>query len=615
MTPKEQSLYGQMPVEYAAGEKEETYLQMMNDLAEEECSVGPQQSQHSHTKGISGNQNQKKGVTKAQGSNKEKKPKHKVKRQTRFENGRLEFLQDPDALVQQWEPAVRMDDCRRELIDQQNRLAAQLGMSYRDPDPVGTGKDDETAFKIEHADWDSDRAHLPGICWRYNEDEDNNPRPSDNPGYMRFKGMIVLDSNDSPVKDWPQLPVTLSSKIRGYRLEIMSRENPHLEYKDFIARMPSVIEKTKKDKDTGETEVVIEAPDPNVVCNMRMLRFRRDKGLLSWTEKGNTKVIGEGLEKLFGDRLINNSMQSFGRDLTPQEQMEIRKGKNAQFPKQNAAGGSPTQVATKKRKTRGDTKTLKRQSKALIPEAPRQKRPREDDEDLDSSDDQNLGQATAASYRKRRRNARGEVSKPTLNLDPDQALSAAGIAPKIIEVGSNPRPPASNHLSDGSYGDESDEHLLETKTKTMESTREQDYDPRGDIGSQEDATDEKVDDDMTDVDDLADDLNRGKAHGSVEDLVEEDVEEDVTPVIRQETDLERHRRLTREFLGEEDDFFFKTGSSRFWTGGGPIDQYERSYGSQFQEIFTTFNDWWGDHSDEPSPGLTGAMHFGALIYD
>ncbi|KAF6223647.1 hypothetical protein HO133_000490 [Letharia lupina] len=597
MTPKEQSLYGQMPVEYAAGEEEETYLQMMNDLAEEECSLGPQQSQHSHTKGISGNQNQKKGVTKAQGSNKEKKPKHKVKRQTRFENGRLEFLQDPDALVQQWEPAVRMDDCRRELIDQQNRLAAQLGMSYRDPDPVGTGKDDETAFKIEHADWDSDRAHLPGICWRYNEDEDNNPRPSDNPGYMRFKGMIVLDSNDSPVKDWPQLPVTLSSKIRGYRLEIMSRENPHLEYKDFIARMPSVIEKTKKDKDTGETEVVVEAPDPNVVCNMRMLRFRRDKGLLSWTEKGNTKVIGEGLEKLFGDRLHNNSMQSFGRDLTPQEQMEIRKGKNAQFPKQNAAGGSPTQVATKKRKTRGDTKTPKGQSKALIPEAPRQKRPREDDEDLDSSDDQNLGQATAASYRKRRRNARGEVSKPTINLDTDQALSAAGIAPKNIEVGSNQRQRASNHLSDGSYGDESDEHLLEdqdqdggqyesrTKRRPIRplparhasggaktvphfdsaQTQEQDYDPRGDIGSQEDATDENADDDMTDVDDLADDLNSGEANGSVEDLVEEDVEEDVTPVIRQETDLERHRRLTRELLGEEDDFFFRPESNRLWS--------------------------------------------------
>ena len=91
---------------------------------------------------------------------------------------------------------------------------------------------DETAFKIEHADWDSDRAHLPEICWRYNEDEENNPRPSDDPGFMRFNGMIVLDPNDDPVKDWPQLPATLSSKTRGYKLEIMSRQNPHLEYKD-----------------------------------------------------------------------------------------------------------------------------------------------------------------------------------------------------------------------------------------------------------------------------------------------------------------------------------------------------------------------------------------------
>lgn len=101
-----------------------------------------------------------------------------------------------------------------------------------DPDPAGTGLNDETAFKIEHADWGSNRAHLPGICWRYNEDEENNPRPSNDPGYMRFKGMVVLDPNDDPVKDWPQLPATLSSKTRGYRLEIMSRENPHLEYKD-----------------------------------------------------------------------------------------------------------------------------------------------------------------------------------------------------------------------------------------------------------------------------------------------------------------------------------------------------------------------------------------------
>ena len=97
---------------------------------------------------------------------------------------------------------------------------------------MGTGVDDETAFKLEHADWGPDREHLPEVCWRFKEDEKNNPRPSNNPGYMRFEGMVVLDSHDDPVKDWPQLPLTLSSKTQGYRLEAMSRENPHLVYRD-----------------------------------------------------------------------------------------------------------------------------------------------------------------------------------------------------------------------------------------------------------------------------------------------------------------------------------------------------------------------------------------------
>lgn len=45
----------------------------------------------------------KKRATKAKGSNEEKKPsKSKVKGLTRFENGRLECVQDPDAAVQQW---------------------------------------------------------------------------------------------------------------------------------------------------------------------------------------------------------------------------------------------------------------------------------------------------------------------------------------------------------------------------------------------------------------------------------------------------------------------------------------------------------------------------------
>lgn len=353
--------------------------------------------------------------------------------------------------------------------------------------------------------------------------------------------------------------------------------------------MPSVVEKTKKNKETGGIEVVIEAPDPNAVCNMRMFRFRREKGMLSWTEKGNTKVIGEGLEKLFGDKLTNNSMHSFGRDLTPQEQIEIRKGKNAQFTAPNPAGGPPTHGATKKRNENAATKTVKKQTTAKVQKAPQQKRPHEDDDDLDSADNQDLGQATAASYRKRRRNARGEASKPEGNINNN--LSATGTTPKITSVGSRLTPYASH----GYYDEDNDDSLSEDQDdgeyeigtsrrpiRPLPARRArggakkihhldpvhhqgQDYGPHGDTGPRRSATDEDTDEEMTDPDDLADGLSSGKGHASVEDQVEEDVEVDTVPLKPQETDLERHRRVTREFLGEEDDFYFLPESTRQWS--------------------------------------------------
>lgn len=359
--------------------------------------------------------------------------------------------------------------------------------------------------------------------------------------------------------------------------------------------MPSVIEKTKKDKATGKIEVVMEAPDPNVVCNMRMLRFRREKGLLSWKDKGNTKVIGEGLEKLFGDRLVNNSMQSFGRDLTTQEQVEIRKGKGARFPDSHPAG------ATKKRKNKGATKTVTQQSDGQVQEAPRTKRTREDDEDYDSADDQNLEYATAASYRKRRRNARGEASRPATNMEDDQDLSATGVAPGFDEVESNPSPPASYYEedSDDYISKDQDQGDEEYKTRRIHrpirampakrsrrgaekaphlfsaQIQEQTHGFHRDDASQTNATDEDININMNNADGLVDELFSGEAHASVEDQVEADVEEDededvktilipvasplliaVSPNLPQETDLDRHRRQTRELLGEEDDGFF-----------------------------------------------------------
>ena len=85
----------------------------------------------------------------------------------------------------------------------------------------------------------------------------------------------------------------------------------------------------------------------------------------------------------------------------------------------------------------------------------RQKRAREDDdEDLDSADDKILEQATMASYRKRRRNARGEATKPEPNLDSYYDPVATVNPYDLIKVPSDSESEASPDSSD-EYRDDS----------------------------------------------------------------------------------------------------------------------------------------------------------------
>ena len=72
--------------------------------------------------------------------------------------------------------------------------------------------------------------------------------------------------------------------------------------------------------------------DPNSTVNMPMERFRFHAGLCSWTDRTKTRIIKAGLEKLYGDKIQNNTVRAFGRDLTTREIKEIKKGDKAVFP-------------------------------------------------------------------------------------------------------------------------------------------------------------------------------------------------------------------------------------------------------------------------------------------
>ena len=343
---------------------------------------------------------------------------------------------------------------------------------------------------------------------------------------------------------------------------------------------------------------------------MRMLRFRREKGLLSWTLKGNTRVIGEGLKKLFGYRLINNSMKSFGRDLTPQEQAEIRKGRDARFPETEQTAIT-TPAETNPRNNKDMAKTLLQPGNTGRQRASHQKRAREDDEDVDSGDDQILGQATAASYRKRRCNARGEAARPELDPDSYQDPAATADPQNIVKVTSSPTSEASSDFSDeyrdedGDSSEDDDEsdreygistshrriHPLPARhtcgkkeatntplpnsaqtqeqesgstSETAEShSNETDHDKAGSNVTNNSDNDHGLDG-KSDKDSQASstkDDNQNKAVIVVQKIEEEP---NLTPPAREETDLERHRRKTREFLGEQDDYYWLPGEPPPW---------------------------------------------------
>ena len=102
---------------------------------------------------------------------------------------------------------------------------------------------------------------------------------------------------------------------------------------------------------TREEPIWQELGHTNSVINMPIERFRFRAGLCSWRRRTGTLKIKEGLKKLYGDKIQNNTVRAFGRDLTNREIIEIKKGEEAKFPIEDDA--IEDDVVPKKRKRKG----------------------------------------------------------------------------------------------------------------------------------------------------------------------------------------------------------------------------------------------------------------------
>ncbi|KAI4138127.1 MAG: hypothetical protein LQ341_004805 [Variospora aurantia] len=171
-------------------------------------------------------------------------------------------------------------------------------------------------------------------------------QPAGQKRYLYVNGMLVIDSKNRPVRAWPELNLTVSSNVEGFRLEALQRTNPHISATDILARMPLNVTRAKK----GEVEVIPQQLKPNAL-SMRKRAFRGNNGMLSWTTREGTMEIKNYLDSLLGPELVAANST---RDMRPLSAKEIErimfvlgKGKHPERSRHK----SPTAVPARKRKT------------------------------------------------------------------------------------------------------------------------------------------------------------------------------------------------------------------------------------------------------------------------
>ena len=197
----------------------------------------------------------------------------------------------------------------------------------------GDDRLDVTAPYPTQITWDlGDRSQWPNILTLWQP-----PEPRNNPTYqfgvMRYKGHVVLDTSGSPIRDF-RIPLTISSRVEGLRIEAWMRADNRLTLGDIVSRMW-----TKDGLGGGK----VPSFDRRALSKRASLA-RCKAGIISWLSKK-----GRDEHTLFMDSLrtpqqrANN--KAIDRDLTLDEKqtyarLGVDENKPSNAPTRNIMGAS-----------------------------------------------------------------------------------------------------------------------------------------------------------------------------------------------------------------------------------------------------------------------------------
>ena len=173
---------------------------------------------------------------------------------------------------------------------------------------------DVTCFHADYEHSGPDRADWPRILYQYKKDNifPSVVRPKK---LLTPEGYVVLNKDDEPILDFPGLPLTISSRCEGWRLEAFCRSNKWVTSKQIRSRMP------------GNVSIKLNK------LSMRRTRFRRKAGAIAWDTAGGAS---EAFEAYIDAKLPQvckaaNSIESF-RDLYPHEIAEMELQNLGRYP-------------------------------------------------------------------------------------------------------------------------------------------------------------------------------------------------------------------------------------------------------------------------------------------
>ncbi|KAI4243715.1 MAG: hypothetical protein L6R40_003328 [Gallowayella cf. fulva] len=136
-------------------------------------------------------------------------------------------------------------------------------------------------------------------------------------------GVYLLDRNDHPILDWPELPLTISGQVEGLFLELWYRLNRHITTENMLARCPALTQKAgpKSHRDDPKTQI---RPLPGISAyGNRRERHRLLIGTCAWDKKEGSASIQAQLKRVLPNSVLAELEQQgttrTWRDLSNQE--------------------------------------------------------------------------------------------------------------------------------------------------------------------------------------------------------------------------------------------------------------------------------------------------------